>query len=185
MEAMGGNRSRPAARACAGGYVRPSEARPPLESWSRFGRSCASPHPARRPGSRDPSNRTSPSLPATTHAREGLPTCRGEHATGRRHPNHPGASGVYPCQPQGDFHPRPEPRAHGRPEPRGPLFRRRWRQSLPGSRSPCPPDMRRAPAAYPGEVQCASCEAGTFPVERLASEGVARRTEIGCSRLQR
>ena len=64
-----------------------------------------------------------------------------------RHPDRPRTPGPQRREHDDDLHPRPEPGAGGRPQPSRPPLRHRRRQSVPGSRSPCRPDMLRALAA--------------------------------------
>ncbi len=42
----------------------------------------------------------------------------------------------------------------------------------------------QVPAAYPGEAQRPSCEAGAFAVKWIRTESMAGLGEIGCSTLQ-
>ena len=51
-------------------------------------------------------------------------------------------------------------------------------------RQPAGRNRLQAPAAYPGKVQSLSREAGAFAIMGIPSEPMARRSEIGCSRLQ-
>ena len=83
-----------------------------------------------------------------------------------------------------ELHARSEPGACSRPQSRRPASEPAHPSATTARRQPGGRNRLQAPAAYPGEVQRPSPEAGTFAVKGIPSEPMARRREIGCSTLQ-
>ncbi len=92
--------------------------------------------------------------------------------------------GVAEHQKHSDLYPESEPGVGDHLEPsrqaRGPAHT----CATTARRPPAGRNRLQAPAAYPGEVQRPSREAGAFAVKGIPSEPKAGRSEIGCSTLQ-
>ncbi len=80
--------------------------------------------------------------------------------------------------------PRNPGRGGGRPQPSRPASGSAHLSTVTARRQPAGRNRLQVLAAYPGEVQRPSREAGAFTVKGIPAEPLARRAEIGWSTLQ-